>query len=171
MGRMLSILAVIIWIFFASGCSSYDNDPLIVTEKQRASVGAMTPSSNAASVTVESAPSTECGPYVMSKVYPVKLDISMPKEVRVRAAFSHFIAVTNLTDTTITGVVVTERIPKSFKFVTANPGAKTDGDNLTWAIDSLKPQESRQIAVVGTATNTECLAHCVTVTYMIPGCA
>lgn len=123
------------------------------------------------------APVTECGPSMVSRSYPcggcgvIRLDKTMPGEVQLNAPFDYTIKVTNLTDTMVTDVVVTESLPDNFKFTRATPSAKKEANRLLWTMGTLEPEESRQIMVSGMATNADCLKHCATVTYVVPACA
>lgn len=123
------------------------------------------------------AASTECGPYIVSQVYPspdcgvIQVDKSMPKEVQLNATFDYSIRVTNLTQTPVTDIVITEYTSKNYKYASSSLEAKADGNKLVWSIDRLDPKASQEIKVVGSATSTECVEQCSTVTYVIPTCA
>jgi uncharacterized repeat protein (TIGR01451 family) len=96
----------------------------------------------------------------------------MPKEVGLNRAFNYSIKVTNLTDATLTDIVITEEFPTNFKFISANPTPKEDVNKLLWEIASLGPKANRQITVSGIATYADALKHCTTVaTPVIPACA
>jgi len=133
--------------------------------------------SKPATVKPKPAPASECGPFTVSRSYPcggcgvIQLDKTMPKEVQLNAPFDYTIKVANLTDMMVADIVVTENLPGNFKFSKANPDAKKEGNKLVWKMDSLGPKESRQVTVSGTPTNTDCLKHCATVTYVVPACA
>lgn len=122
-----------------------------------------------------SAASTRCGECVSSRIYPsggvVRLDMQMPREVTAGAAFDHTLKVTNLTDTIVTDVVVTERLPKNYKFQRSDPSAKADETKLVWTLDSMDPKAVQLITVSGVATSADCLTHCATVTFQVPACA
>lgn len=118
------------------------------------------------------------GSSVVSRTYPwpecgvVQLDKTMPKEIGLNRSFNYTIKVINLTDATLTDIVITEDLPSNFKFMSANPTAKEEGNKLLWEIASLGPKASRQFKVTGMATYTDPLKHCTTViTPVIPACA
>lgn len=120
----------------------------------------------------------ELGSSIVSWTYPwaecgiVQLDKTMPKEVGINRPFNYSIKVTNLTDSMLTNIIVTEELPSNFKFVNANPTAKEDANKLTWEIASLGPKALKQITVSGMATYIDSLKHCTTVfTPVIPACA
>lgn len=121
---------------------------------------------------------SESGASVVSRTYPwaecglVQLDKAMPKEVGLNRAFDYTIKITNLTDTALTNIVVTEELPSNFKFTSANPTAREDANRLVWEIASLGPKATREMTVSGKATYADFLKYCTTVlTPVIPACA
>jgi len=116
-------------------------------------------------------------PHMISRSYPcaecgtIQLDKTMPKEVELDQPFDYSIKITNLTNMTLTDVVITENLPNSFKFVSANPTAEQNANNLRWEMRSLEPRGSRQITVFGVATGAGRLKHYTTVvTNTVPAC-
>jgi uncharacterized repeat protein (TIGR01451 family) len=97
----------------------------------------------------------------ISKVYPapefalIQMDKVMPRETRLKKSFDYTIRVTNLTNTTLTNVMITEELSGNFKYVSSEPAAKENAANLVWNIDSLGPRSSEQILVSGRASNIE----------------
>jgi len=121
---------------------------------------------------------SESGSSVVSRTYPwpecgiVRVDKSMPNEVGLNRPFKYTINLTNLTESMLTNIIVTEELPENFKFMSAVPSAKEDGNKLIWTVESLGPKGTRQFTITGTATNIESLKHCTTViTPVIPACA
>ncbi len=121
---------------------------------------------------------SESGSSVVSRAYPwpecglVRVDKSMPNEVGLNRPFKYTINLTNLTESTLTNIVVTEELPGHFKFMSAVPSAKEDGNKLNWTIESLGPKGTRQFTISGMATNIEPLKHYTTViTPVIPACS
>jgi uncharacterized repeat protein (TIGR01451 family) len=121
---------------------------------------------------------SEAGSSTVSRTYPwaecglVQLDKAMPKEVGLNTIFNYSIKVTNLTDTTLTDIVITEELPSNFNFASANPTAREDANTLVWDIQSLGPKANKEIIVSGKATYTDFLKYCTTVvTPVIPACA
>ena len=108
---------------------------------------------------------TETGSYEVSRTYPwpecgiVQLDKTMPKEVELNKPFDYFIKVTNLTDTMLTDIVITEELSDNFKFTKANPVPKEDVDRLVWEIKSLGPKATKHITVSGVATRIDSLEN------------
>jgi uncharacterized repeat protein (TIGR01451 family) len=120
---------------------------------------------------------SESGSSIVSRAYPwpecgvVQLDKTMPKEVGLNRAFNYSIKVTNLTDTRLTDIVITEELPGNFRFISANPTAKEDMDKLIWELDMLGPKASKQLTVSGMATYSDTLKYCTTIiTPVIPAC-
>jgi len=120
----------------------------------------------------------DSGSSVVSRAYPwpecgiVRLDKDMPNEVGLNRSFNYTITLTNLTDTTLPNIIINEELPTHFKFMSAVPTAKEDGNKLVWEIASLAPKGTRQFTVSGMATYVDALKHCTTViTPVIPACA
>jgi uncharacterized repeat protein (TIGR01451 family) len=100
------------------------------------------------------------------------LDKVMPNEVGMNRSFNYTIKVTNLTETMLTDIVITEHLPDNFKYLSANPSAKHEEKKLTWDIPTLGPKARKQFTVSGMATYTEPLKHSTTViTPVIPATA
>ncbi len=116
---------------------------------------------------------SESGSYIVSMTYPstdfgiIQLDKNMPREAALNESFDYSIKVTNLTNTTLTDVVVAEDLPYDFEFIGSSPIARKDGNKLVWSIDSLAPKASRQITISGRGTDMNHLEHCTTVTHAI----
>lgn len=118
------------------------------------------------------------GSSVISRAYPwpecgiVQLDKIMPNEVGLNRNFNYTIKISNLTETTLTDIIVTELLPDNFKYMSSNPAARTEDKKLIWNIGTLGPKARQQFTVSGMATYTEPLKHCTTViTPVIPACA
>ncbi|MHC4205414.1 MAG: hypothetical protein ACYSTT_12250 [Planctomycetota bacterium] len=118
------------------------------------------------------------GSSVISRTYPwpecgiVQLDKVMPNEVGLNRTFNYTIKITNLTETTLTDIVMTEHLPDNFKYMSANPSARQDNKKLIWDIPTLGPKSRQQYTVSGMATYTEPLKHSTTViTPVIPATA
>jgi uncharacterized repeat protein (TIGR01451 family) len=119
----------------------------------------------------------ETGENGLSMTYPrtdygiIQVDKSMPKQVRLNQQFDYIIKVSNLTDTTITDVTVTETFAKEFTFKGSEPTAPVQDNKLVWNIDSLGPRGSRSLKISGVATNARQLAHCTAITHTVQDCA
>jgi uncharacterized repeat protein (TIGR01451 family) len=114
---------------------------------------------------------------MVSRSYPcggcgvVQLDKKMPSMINLNSRFDYTITVKNLTDVMVTDVVVTERVAENFKYVSSNPSAEKEDEELIWEMESLDPGQSRDIKVTGMATSTDCLKHCATASYIVPACS
>jgi len=121
---------------------------------------------------------SESGTSIVSRTYPwaecgvVQLDKTTPKEIGLNTPFNYLIKVSNLTNTTLTDIIITEQLPGNFRFINANPTAKEDEKMLIWEIPSLGPKANKQFSVSGTATYIEPIKSCTTViTPVIPTCS
>ena len=98
----------------------------------------------------------------------VLVEISAPREVLAGKEFDHKIILTNLTSKALTGVVLTETVPKNLKVSGAAPEATVAGQVLKWAVGKLAAREAKTFVIRGAATTTGPLAPCCQVTYDIP---
>ena len=118
------------------------------------------------------------GSSVISRTYPwpecgiVQLDKIMPNEVGLNRSFNYTIKITNLTESTLSDIVVNEQLPENFKYMSSNPSARQVETKLIWDISSLGPKTNKQFTVTGMATYTAPLKHSTTViTPVIPATA
>jgi uncharacterized repeat protein (TIGR01451 family) len=125
------------------------------------------------------APAPAPAPVVMNcaeKIYPcgacgnVKLQKCMPSQVQTGAEFSYIIRVTNLTQSAIADVVVTDTIVSNFQYKSGEPVADVQGNKLMWAFPSIGPGETKEINSVGIATASGIIQNCVDLTYRMPLC-
>ena len=118
-----------------------------------------------------------CGDCLTANMYPgtecaaIKLHKQMPAEVQANKGFEYTIDVINLTDMTLSNIVVTEHIMKNFKYAGSVPEAKVDGNKLVWMMDSLAPKASQKITIKGMAGEAGCVQTCGKVSYDILTCA
>lgn len=126
----------------------------------------------------EKAPAkSTCGANQAATNYPcgacgiVKLEEVLPSEVSINSQFNYTIIVTNLTESDVTDIVVTEKTPANFKYVSSTPAAKVGDGELKWTIAELAADDSETITVTGMATTTDCVKLCGTVKYVVPTCA
>jgi uncharacterized repeat protein (TIGR01451 family) len=115
----------------------------------------------------------ESGGHVLSFTYPrpdfgiLQVDKTMPEEVRLNTAFSYVVKVTNLTETMLTEITITETVSKDFEFKSSDPTAQTEGSKLVWEIESLGPRASKSIKITGTATSSKPLEQSTAITHTI----
>jgi uncharacterized repeat protein (TIGR01451 family) len=119
----------------------------------------------------------DTGGHVLSLTYPrpdfgiIQVDKTMPEEVRLNTPFSYLIKVSNLTDTVLTDIVVTETISKDFEFKAAEPAAQAEGNKLVWLIDTLGPKANKSIRINGIATASKSLEQSTAITHTMRGSA
>jgi len=118
------------------------------------------------------------GSSVISRTYPwpecgiVQLDKIMPNEVGLNRSFNYTIKITNLTESKLTDIIITEYLPDNFKYMSSNPAAKHEENRLIWDIPTLGPKARQQYTVSGMATYTAPLKYSSTViTPVIPATA
>ena len=118
-----------------------------------------------------------CGDSTLVKSYPceecevIVLTKQMPSRVLLNKPFDYTITIKNVSNETLTNVVVTERLADNFNFISANPNAGQVGRDLSWKIPSFGPGKSVTITITGSATTLDCVQHCSNVTYDNFGCA
>ena len=101
----------------------------------------------------------------------LRLDRSMPAEVRINVPFDYTLKVTNTTENPVRDVVVTESLPANFKVQSSDPESQRDGDKLVWTVGSLDPKASREMRISGLATAADNLKPCATVTFVVSASA
>src|SRR5882672_7477096 len=88
-----------------------------------------------------------------------------PPEVRLGEPYEYQIKVTNLTNATLSGVIVREKLPADFTISRAEPQAKVDGDIRAFGLGDLPPKQSKMIRISGTPTKPGNIDSCVAVAY------
>ena len=115
----------------------------------------------------------EAGGHIISFTYPrpdfgiIQVDKTMPEEVRLNMPFSYVVKVTNLTETMLTDIMITETVSKDFEFKASEPTARTEGNKLVWEIDSLGPRANKSIRISGVATASKPLEQSTAITHTI----
>jgi uncharacterized repeat protein (TIGR01451 family) len=96
----------------------------------------------------------------------VLLEKTVPQDVMVGSAYSYDYTVTNLTDFTVTDVVLTDTLTSNFDFASSNPApTSVSGQTLTWELGNLGPRQSRTVKVTGTSPSEGTLTTCGIVTF------
>ncbi len=114
---------------------------------------------------------SEPGPHHISMIYPspeygiVKLDKIIPNEVSADQPFKYAIVVTNLTNTMLSSVTITETLSDNFGFENADPMPQHQGSQLSWQIDTLGPKGAEQITVFGRPRDINTLRNSTKLTY------
>jgi len=88
-----------------------------------------------------------------------------PPEVRLGEPYEYQIKVTNLTNATLSGVSVREKLPTDFNITRAEPQGKVDGDIHAFELGDLPPKQSKMIRISGTPTKAGNIDSCVAVSY------
>jgi len=116
---------------------------------------------------------SEPGPHHISMIYPspeygiIKLDKIIPNEVSADQPFKYIIVVTNLTNTMLPSISVTETVSDNFGFENADPMPQRQGQQITWQIDTLAPKSAEQITVFGRPTDINTLRNSTKLTYSV----
>jgi len=97
----------------------------------------------------------------------VYLEKSAPKEVLVGKDFDYKIRLSNMSRSTLQGVILTGMLPENFRLVSTTPEAKVVGKEATWDIGKMAPAESKLFVVRGAATKSGSLYGCSNVTFTI----
>ena len=96
----------------------------------------------------------------------VWLEKGVPSGVAVNQPFVYRLRVTNLTDATLTDVIVSDQLPKHFKLSTVTPDYRSGDDGRAeWVFASLGAGQSKVIEVKGAATEPVSLQGCCSVAY------
>lgn len=96
----------------------------------------------------------------------VLLEKTVPQDVMVGSVYSYDYTVTNLTDYTVTDVVLTDTLTSNFDFNSSTPApTSVDGQTLTWDLGNLGPRQSRTITVTGKSPEEGTLTTCGIVTF------
>jgi len=155
-----------------SPTTSYSTTPSANTSNQQSLIPVSPVTSYAGSSgNLLSVPDT--APHHVSLTYPspeygiIKLDKIIPSEVSIDQSFKYTIIITNLTDTALSGIVVSETLDNNFAYESATPIPQEMPNQLMWRVDSLGPKASEQITVYGKPRDITALKHSTTVTYSV----
>jgi uncharacterized repeat protein (TIGR01451 family) len=88
-----------------------------------------------------------------------------PPEVRLGEPYEYQIKVTNLTNATLSDVVIREKLPSDFTISRAEPQAKVQGDIRAFELGDLPAKQSRMIRISGTPSKAGSIDSCVVVAY------
>lgn len=101
----------------------------------------------------------------------IRLERLMPAQIRAGQPFDYDIVVTNLTDMSLSDVMVMENLGENFQFKSAAPEGKLDGRQLTWMLPELGPKAVQKITVNGMVEKAGKLAQCADIKYKMPACS
>ncbi len=101
-----------------------------------------------------------------SRTSVVGIEKGMPGELRYNESFTYEMIVTNLTNTPVRNVVVSDECSTSFKLRSSEPPATPDANGvLRWSLASLAAGQSTAIRVTGVPTQAGGVKSCTTVSY------
>jgi len=96
----------------------------------------------------------------------VLLEKTTPQDVLVGEPYSYTYTLINLTEFTVTDVVLTDTLTNNFAFDQARPApSRIEGRTLTWEIGNLGPHQTRQLTVTGASPAEGSLTSCGIVTF------
>ena len=96
---------------------------------------------------------TEPGPRHISITYPsseygvIKVEKVIPREVNLEQTFKYSIHITNLTNTTLNSIVLTETLAENYEFESASPPPQQIPGSLIWRVDSLGPKSTEEVEI------------------------
>ncbi|HOM60908.1 MAG TPA: CARDB domain-containing protein [Anaerohalosphaeraceae bacterium] len=163
MRKLVSILMVLSVVVMA-GCQCMQSKPCAKAE-------AAAPAPKPAPAQEASAYYTAVQQYNNDCCGVLKIEKALPKVVTLNAPFEYTIKASNLTDRTLHSVIITEHLPKNFKYISSTPEGKLADQILTWQLDSMGPNEAKTMIVKGQATGEGWLMTCADATYIVPACA
>ncbi|MCF7956152.1 MAG: DUF11 domain-containing protein [Phycisphaerae bacterium] len=102
----------------------------------------------------------------------VSLEKFAPKTIKADSPFDYDLKVTNMTDSTITNVVVADKVATEMVFVESSiPMQRVSDNQVQWAVGSLEPKASAQIKSRAVVNGTDSVMSCAQVFYDCPVCA
>lgn len=102
----------------------------------------------------------------------VLLTTVMPSQVRANTPYNFEYQVTNLTDMSLSNVVVTSEGTNNLAIASSSPAAARNGaGNLQWTIPTIASGKTETIRVSGTAAQVGKSGNCASVTYSSSLCA
>lgn len=90
------------------------------------------------------------------------------REVRVGQPYTYQIRITNLTDQSISGIVIRERIPENFKLTSETARDDDKEHRARFDVGELGPKQSKTIEVTGSASEPGTLDTCLSASYNPP---
>ncbi|MDX9701519.1 MAG: hypothetical protein RBU23_00595 [Candidatus Auribacterota bacterium] len=136
--------------------------------------GCVSCNNNIAPAKAEAKPCIDCGPVTgdntLAFYYPcdskacgvLYVEKIAPKQVQVGQEFDYVINVTNVLKYKLTDVKVSEILPSNFTVTSSSPKPSAD---MTWNLDTLAPNETKQIKITGSAKNEEPMTNCIKISY------
>ncbi len=102
----------------------------------------------------------------------ILLERVAPATVRMGQAYEYTLTLTNLTNTEIKDVVLTEKIAATLDVAQIAPQPTSQsGNEATWSWPALGPRQTQTIRIAGTPTQMDDIICCATVTFKALACA
>lgn len=102
----------------------------------------------------------------------VSLEKIAPKSIKADSPFDYNLKVTNLTDSTITNVIVADKVGSDMVFIESSIGMERVSDDLVqWDIGSVAPKASVMIESRAIVSGSGTIMSCAEVFYDCPVCA
>lgn len=159
MRKLLPILSLLS-ILVLSGCACMQTEPMAKAAPAMAKAApAPAPTPMARTTRVVFSPQA----IMIEKTSPANVLVGEPFEYKMKA--------TNMTDQTLSEVLLEDKLPGNFKYISSSPEGTLRGSVLTWMLGEMKPNESRMITVRGQATETGALKNCASATFKFYTCA
>ncbi|HOD82283.1 MAG: Large cysteine-rich periplasmic protein OmcB precursor [Planctomycetes bacterium ADurb.Bin126] len=97
----------------------------------------------------------------------VLLEKSAPAEVQVGKEFIYRLRLTNQSQATLEGTVLTGKLPTDFNVTASSPEASITGRDAVWQVGKMAPGDSKVFVVRGSATKTGTIVACSDVTFRV----
>lgn len=101
----------------------------------------------------------------------VRMDKIVPKQASVDKNYTYQFIVTNLRNSNLRNVIVTDELNPNFKIISSSPQPTTSGNTAKWIIPELGANKQYVITITGTASNVGTISSCGTVSYDDQICA
>jgi uncharacterized repeat protein (TIGR01451 family) len=101
----------------------------------------------------------------------LRMDKIVPKQVLVGKEYTYQFVVTNLRNTELTNVAITDDISGKYRVIRSQPNAIIDGNKAKWLIPSIGPGKQAVVSITGITDNTGTISSCGTVSYDDQVCA
>jgi len=101
----------------------------------------------------------------------IELTKLAPKEVALNQPFDYRLKVTNLTDSELRNVVVTDVQPAHMRIESSDPKMTMEAGQIRWKLGAIDPKASKTISVNAVAVEMGTITTCAEVTYNTLTCA
>jgi uncharacterized repeat protein (TIGR01451 family) len=101
----------------------------------------------------------------------LRMDKIVPKQVMVGKEYTYQFVVTNLRNTELKNVTITDDINSKYRVIRSQPSAVIDGTKARWLIPSIGAGKQVVVSITGITDNTGTISSCGTVSYDDQVCA